>query len=97
MGRMQKTETTIGPLAFDGRTITLVARTTAFHIGNDARGAIHVRSRPRQVEVLDEDGQRQVLVVRDIERALLVAVAIAVVAGTSAVRSIRRSRTRRTY
>ena len=32
MSMLQRGETTLGPLAFDGRTITLVARTTALHI-----------------------------------------------------------------
>ncbi len=42
----QSVDTTVGPLAFDGRTITLVARTRAMHVGDDGRGALHVRSRP---------------------------------------------------
>src|ERR1700704_6859397 len=44
MPALQRGETTIGPLALGGRTITLVARTTAVHLGNDERGALHIRS-----------------------------------------------------
>jgi len=40
MSVLQRGETTIGPVAVGGRTITLVARTTAVHVGGDARGAL---------------------------------------------------------
>jgi hypothetical protein len=89
MALLQTGETTIGPLAFDGRTITLVARTTALHVGDDGRGALAIRSRPRHVEVLDEDGRREVLPVRDVEGTFLVAIAIAAVAATCVVRALR--------
>ena len=49
-------ETTTGPVAFGGRTITLVARTTALHVG-DTSGALHLRARPVHVEVLDGEGR----------------------------------------
>ena len=74
MAVLKRGETTIGPLAFGGRTITLVARTTALHVGDDARGALHVRSRPVHVEVLDGEGRREVVHVRDIEHTLMVAI-----------------------
>jgi hypothetical protein len=92
---LHRGETTIGPVAFGGRTITLVARTTAVHIGGDARGALHLRSRPLFVEVLDEHGRRDVVPIRDVERALIAAIAIGVVASTYALRAIRDSLTRR--
>jgi hypothetical protein len=95
MSVLQRGETTIGPVAFGGRTITLVARTTAIHLGGDARGALHVRSRPVHVEVLDEDGQRHVVRVRDIEQTLIAAIAIGGVAGSYALRSLRKSLERR--
>ncbi len=96
MTRLHTGESTIGPLAFDGRTITLVARTTAIHVGDDSRGALHVRSRPRLVEVLDEDGRRHVVPVRDVQRALMVGITIVTIAGTSLVRAARRHASRRT-
>lgn len=89
MSVVQRGETTIGPVAFGGRTITLVARTTAIHLGGDARGALHVRSRPMHVEVLDEDGQRHVVRVRDIEQTIIAGIAIGGVAGAYALRLIR--------
>ncbi len=92
---LQSGDTTIGPLAFEGRTITLVARTNAFHIGDDARGALHVRSRPHHVEVLDEDGQRHVLVVHDIERIIVVGITAATMVGTYLLRTVRRNGRRR--
>jgi hypothetical protein len=95
MAMLHRGETTIGPLAFDGRTITLVARTTAVHIGGDARGALHVRSRPLLVEVLDDHGQRHVVHIRGVEHALVAAIAIGVVASTYALRTLRESRTRK--
>ncbi|MDQ1462897.1 MAG: hypothetical protein QOI08_4381 [Actinomycetota bacterium] len=90
MPALQRSETTIGPLALGGRTITLVARTTALHLGNDERGALHIRSRPAHVEVLDEDGRRHVVRIRDIERALIAAIVIGGAAGACALRVARR-------
>jgi hypothetical protein len=90
MARMQTVDTTIGPTAFDGRTITLVARTRALHVGDDARGALHVRSRPRYVEVLDEDGHRRVLAVHDVECMLLAAITIGGIATACLARMMRR-------
>ena|SRR5665213_2838159 len=97
MALLQTGETTIGPLAFDGRTITLVARTTALHIGDDARGALHVRSRPRHVEVLDEDGHRHVVSIRDVERMLMLGIGVVTVAATHAVRTLRAHALNRTH
>ena len=91
MAGVQRGETTVGPLALNGRTITLVARTTAVHVGSDARGALRVRSRPAHVEVLDEDGQRHVVHIRNVEQALIAAIAIAGIATSWALRFIRRS------
>ena len=90
MAVLQRGETTIGPLALGGRTITLVARTTALHLGNDERGALHIRSRPAHVEVLDEDGRRHVVRIRDVEQALIAVIAIASAAGACALRIARR-------
>jgi hypothetical protein len=90
MAALQRGETTIGPLALGGRTITLVARTTAVHLGNDERGALHIRSRPTHVEVLDEDGRRHVVRIRDVEHALIAAIAIGGAAGACALRIARR-------
>ena len=91
MSVVQRGETTIGPVAVGGRTLTLVARTTAIHVGGDARGALHVRSRPMHVEVLDEDGQRHVVRVRDLEQTLIAGIAIAGVVGAYALRTIRKN------
>jgi hypothetical protein len=90
MAVLQRNDTTVGPVAFGGRTITLVARTTAVHLGGDARGALHIRSRPMHVEVLDEDGRRHVVRVRDIEQTLIAAIAIGGLATAYALRSIRK-------
>jgi hypothetical protein len=95
MAVLHRGETTIGPVAFGGHTITLVARTTAIQLGGDARGALHVRSRPALVEVLDEQGRRQVVHIRNVEHALIAAIAIGGVASTYALRAIRESLTRR--
>jgi hypothetical protein len=92
MALMQRGETTLGPLAFGGRTITLVARTTALHLGSDARGALHVRSRPAHVEVLDEDGRRHIVRIHNVEHGLIAGIAIAGVASSYALRVFRRRR-----
>ncbi len=91
MPGVQRAETTVGPLAFDGRTITLVTRTTAVHLGDDARGALHLRSRPLHVEVLNVDGRRHVVRIRDVERTLIVAIALGAFAGTYALRFARKA------
>ena len=92
MARLHTADNTTGPLAFDGRTITLVTRTTGFHVGDDARGGLHVRSRPRHVEVLDDDGQRHVVAVHDVERMLLVAISVGALVCASAVQAVRKHR-----
>ena len=96
MGGLKRRETTVGPVAFGGRTITLVARTTALHIGGDDRGASSVRARPAHVEVLDEHGQHQLVQIRDVEQILIAAIAVAAIAGARAMRFIRTSQKERT-
>jgi len=85
---LRRIETSLGPLAFGGRTITLVARTTAIRVGNDQRAAMLVRSRPMQVEVLDEDGRRHVIHIRDLEYVLVAGITLAAIVGTWAARAI---------
>jgi hypothetical protein len=92
MAGVQRSESTVGPLAFGGQTITLVSRTTAVHVGNDERGAVRVRSRPAHVEVLDEHGQRHVVHIRNVEQTLVAAIAIGGIAGAWIVRFTRKSR-----
>jgi hypothetical protein len=89
---VQRGETTVGPVAVEGRTIMLVARTRALHIGGDERGALHVRARPTHVEVLDEDGRRHEMRIRDVEGALIAAIAVAGVAGACLGRLLARRR-----
>ena len=95
MAALRRAETTLGPLAFGGQTITLVARTTALHVGDDARGALHLRSHPVHVEVLDAEGRRQVVPVRDLEHTLMVAILIGTIAGTYVLRALRMRRSSR--
>jgi hypothetical protein len=95
MAAIKRGETTLGPLAFGGQTITLVARTTALHVGDDARGALHIRSHPVHVEVLDGEGRREVVHIRDTEHTLMVAIVIATVVGTSVLRIVRSRRSSR--
>ncbi len=61
------------------------------HVGGNA-GAMHVRARPAHVEVLDGDGHRQVIHVRDVETILVVAITLAGAAGAYALRIIRTRR-----
>jgi len=91
---VQRSETTVGPVAVDGRTITLVARTRAVRVGNGNYGAVHVRARPTHVEVLDEDGRRSVVRIRDVESWLLTTVAMASVGYVIALRALRKARSR---
>jgi hypothetical protein len=88
---LQRGETTVGPVAFGGRTITLVARTTALRLGGDDRGALRVRCRPAHVEVLDEHGHRHVVHIHNVEQTLIAAIAIGGIATARALRIIRNS------
>ncbi len=82
-------ETTVGPIAVDGRTITLVARTRAIHVGDETRAVLYVRARPHHVEVLGEDGRRQIVAVRDIEYVAMAGITIGAIIVASALRAIR--------
>lgn len=82
--------TTTGPVAVDGRTITLVATTRAVHVGRGARAlALHVRARPHHVEVLHHDGRRDVVRIRDVEGTLVTVIALAGAAWLVATRRAR--------
>jgi hypothetical protein len=89
---LQRGETTVGPVAVDGRTITMVARTRALHLGGAGRGALHVRARPVHVEVLDGDGRREVVRIHDLERALMAAIGVAGAVLVLGVRAARKTR-----
>ena len=82
---VERGETTFGPVAIDGRTLALVARTHQW------RGR-HVWTRPTHLEVLDEDGNREVVRIRDTEFALIGAAAAVVTAAVvwRATRAVRR-------
>jgi hypothetical protein len=84
-------ETTTGPVAVGGRTITLVARTSRRSIGS----WFSERARPTHIEILDGDGRRHVVPVRDYQRlatALIAAVAGACVIGTRVIKRTRSMR-----
>jgi len=87
---MQRREATVGPVAVDGRTIMLVARTRAVHLGRRGSGALGLRARPTHVEILDADGRRQVVRIRDIESGAIIAIALASVGYVLGVRVLRR-------
>ena len=87
---VQRGESTVGPVAVDGRTITLVARTRAVHLGRGGTGALGMRARPTHVEILDADGRHHVMRIRDIESAAIIAIALASVGYVIGVRALRR-------
>jgi hypothetical protein len=87
---VQRGESTVGPVAVDGRTITLVARTRAVHLGRRGSGAFGLRARPTHIEILDADGRRQVVQIRDIESGAIIAIALASVGYVLGVRALRR-------
>ncbi len=98
MPLLSRHETTAGPVAIDGHTITLVARTSTVRVGEGGRRALHIRSQPTAVEVLHTDGRHEVVRIRDVERAALVASGLATVIGVGAARwwryRVREGRTR---
>jgi hypothetical protein len=68
---------TDGPVAVNGRTITVVSRTRVVSLGRGALRTRFVSSRPSYIEVLDTRGARHVVRVRAVERGVLVATALA--------------------
>ncbi len=93
---MENIETTTGPVALDGRTITLAARTRVVRLGGRHGAALHVRSRPVHVEVLDEHGNREVVRIRDVHGVIVKAIGAATIAYVVAARAARRTRRRAT-
>jgi hypothetical protein len=77
---MQHVESTTGPVAVGGRTINLVARTTTLTVGPSNR-ELGVWSRPLHVEILDADGRRQIVPVRDYQLAAGIALVCITAAG----------------
>ena len=86
---LQRFESTTGPVAVGGRTITLVARTHAVEIARPGLGLFAVRSRPAHVEVLDDAGNRRTVPVRDVQRILTTAIMVGTVACLFGIRSRR--------
>jgi hypothetical protein len=88
-------ETTHGPVAVGGQTITLVARTSAVTVGSRPSGVIGSRTRPRHVEILDSEGGRVTVRVRDYQRIATIAIAglAAIGVATSLLGSLTRSAT----
>jgi hypothetical protein len=86
---LQHFETSTGPVAVGGRTISLVARTRTLRVGASGATLFHVRARPSHVEVLEGDGRRHVVAIHDLQRivtAAIVAGAAACVVGTRMTR-----------
>jgi hypothetical protein len=74
---VQTTKTTDGPIAIEGRTITVVSRAHVVAVGRGALRTRFVSSRPAYIEVLDTQGARHVVRVRAFERGVLLATALA--------------------
>ncbi len=87
---VQRGESTVGPVAVDGRTITLVARTRVVRLGRRGSGALGLRACPTHVEILDADGRRQVVRIRDIESGAIIAIALVSVGYVLGVRALRK-------
>jgi hypothetical protein len=89
---VQRGESTAGPVAVGGRTITLVARTSVLRVGLGPIGALYAYARPAHVEVLDEHGRREVVRIRDIERTMIAAILLAGAGYALGVRALRKGR-----
>ncbi len=87
---LQRGESAAGPVAVDGRTITLVARTRVVRVGRGPAGALHVLARPAHVEVLDAHGRREVVRIRDVERVLMATIAVLGTGYAVGVRALRK-------
>jgi hypothetical protein len=77
---MLRGETTTGPFVANGHTLTLVTRTRGLRIGGPLAGLVHVHARPSYVEVLDRGGNRSVVRIHDVQRAVMTGVVGAAVA-----------------
>jgi len=80
-------ETTAGPVAVEGRTLTLVARTRTLRVGGEHAAVFHVHSRPSHVEVLDRNGQHEVVGVVDLQRVITRTIIVATAAIVVGVRA----------
>ena len=81
---LQRVDTS-GPVAVEGLTLNLVARSHARTFGPAGAHLFHLRARPTHVEVLGRDGSRRVLRIPDLERTALLVIlgtTLACVAGT---------------
>ena len=94
MAIVSRGEASAGPVAVDGRTIRLVARTNTVQLGRGSWAAFVQRAAPAHVEVLEADGRRQVLRVHDVERLAMSAIAVLSAAWVFSTRA-RRARARR--
>ena len=92
MPLLRKTDTTTGPVAVEGHTISLVARTSGIELGGDPPKVFAVWSRPAHVEVLDADGARHLLPVRDVQLITMATIAGLTAACVVATRVARRFR-----
>jgi hypothetical protein len=89
---LRKVDTTTGPVAIEGHTISLVARTTGIKLGGDPPLFFGLWSRPAHVEVLDADGGRRLLPVRDAQLLTMATIAGMTAACVVATRVARRFR-----
>ncbi|MGQ0826353.1 MAG: hypothetical protein ACT4OX_15200 [Actinomycetota bacterium] len=80
MQLLSRIEATTGPVAVEGRTLTLVSRARALRVGGRHAAVFRVEARPSHVEVLNGDGTRDVVAIRDVQRT----VTRAIVLGTAA-------------
>jgi hypothetical protein len=92
MAVVQRGESTAGPVAVGGRTITLVARTSVLGVGRGPHRALYAYARPAHVEVLDEHGRREIVCIRDTERTMMIAILLAGVGCALGVRAFRKGR-----
>jgi hypothetical protein len=85
-------ETTTGPVVVDGRTLALVAKNRVVSVDGPRGSLFHVRSRPAHVEVLDAEGRREVIEIRDVQRFVIATIAATAGALVIAMRVRRRTR-----
>lgn len=99
MPLLETEDVSSAPIVVHGRTCTTVARVHRIRLAGGGLGVYRVRARPSHVEVIEPDGRRGEIPIRDLTGRIVLAtrvvVAVAVVVSAARARRHRAGRSRR--